>query len=549
MLVRTFQHRRRLRIVASFGAAALGAGANADQPGYVWGRDWGGWNYDYAYDIARASDGGIVETGSFVGPADLDPTAGVDERQSVNQTYDLCVTKLNADGSYGWAVTIGGDMSDNGDAIAVDPRDGSIIVSGYFYSTVDFDPGPGEDLHSAGDDADAFILKLSRAGDFVWCRTIGASSFDEATDVGVDAQGNITYTGYFSKTVDFDPGNGTDFRTSPGDWDSYVSQLGPDGEYHWTHTFGGPLFGQPDFGLGIAVAPGGDILATGEYHGTADFDPGPGQDNRTSNGFEDIYVTRYMASGERAWTFTTGGPASERGWAVAFGPDGGAAVTGRFQGSFDFDPGQGVDKHSSRGESDLFVMSLGPDGAYRWTRTAGGTADYEDGRGVAVRADGSVVMAGWFRSPTVDFDPGDGVDSRASAGEIDAVLWQLGPGGEYLDTTTWGSAFHDRLYTVLLDGTSAAYVCGFFSETMDFDCGQGVDAHASDGAYDSLMMRLTLPGGCYADYNADGVLDLFDFLAFVNAFNAGDPGADCTGEGVGDLFDFLCFVNAFNAGC
>jgi hypothetical protein len=54
---------------------------------------------------------------------------------------------------------------------------------------------------------------------------------------------------------------------------------------------------------------------------------------------------------------------------------------------------------------------------------------------------------------------------------------------------------------------------------------------------------------CYADFTADGTLDLFDFLAYVNSFNGGDDQADCTGEGTLDLFDFLCFVNVFNEGC
>jgi hypothetical protein len=55
--------------------------------------------------------------------------------------------------------------------------------------------------------------------------------------------------------------------------------------------------------------------------------------------------------------------------------------------------------------------------------------------------------------------------------------------------------------------------------------------------------------GCFADCTGDGALDLFDFLCFVNRFNAGDPSTDCDGTGSLDLFDFLCFVNAFNAGC
>ncbi len=57
------------------------------------------------------------------------------------------------------------------------------------------------------------------------------------------------------------------------------------------------------------------------------------------------------------------------------------------------------------------------------------------------------------------------------------------------------------------------------------------------------------PNACYADFNQDGVLDLFDFLAFVNAFNAADPAADCDVDAELTLFDFLCFVNAFNQGC
>lgn len=54
---------------------------------------------------------------------------------------------------------------------------------------------------------------------------------------------------------------------------------------------------------------------------------------------------------------------------------------------------------------------------------------------------------------------------------------------------------------------------------------------------------------CYPDLDNSGELDLFDFLAFTNLFNALDPKADCDSSGSLDLFDFLCFLNAFNEGC
>ena len=55
--------------------------------------------------------------------------------------------------------------------------------------------------------------------------------------------------------------------------------------------------------------------------------------------------------------------------------------------------------------------------------------------------------------------------------------------------------------------------------------------------------------GCPADFDGDSQLTLFDFLAFQNAFDAGDPRADFDGDGELTLFDFLAFQSAFDAGC
>ena len=63
-------------------------------------------------------------------------------------------------------------------------------------------------------------------------------------------------------------------------------------------------------------------------------------------------------------------------------------------------------------------------------------------------------------------------------------------------------------------------------------------------------MELTLgAASCYADFDMSGSLDIFDFLAFQNAFDSGDLAADCDEDGSLTLFDFLCFQNAFDAGC
>ena len=54
---------------------------------------------------------------------------------------------------------------------------------------------------------------------------------------------------------------------------------------------------------------------------------------------------------------------------------------------------------------------------------------------------------------------------------------------------------------------------------------------------------------CLADLDGDGSLTVFDFLAFQNLFDAGDPIADLDGDEALTVFDFLAFQNLFDAGC
>ncbi|MFI4915737.1 MAG: GC-type dockerin domain-anchored protein [Phycisphaerales bacterium JB060] len=102
-----------------------------------------------------------------------------------------------------------------------------------------------------------------------------------------------------------------------------------------------------------------------------------------------------------------------------------------------------------------------------------------------------------------------------------------------------------------------------FSAT--FDAGIGADDVAFFNITDVVLSPSFLVGSleftegaavigriesvCRADIDGDGSLTLFDFLAFQNAFDMGDPIADFDGDGELTLFDFLAFQNAFDMGC
>ena len=67
----------------------------------------------------------------------------------------------------------------------------------------------------------------------------GGTVDDESFSVAVDSSGNVYTTGYFTGTVDFDPGAGTANLTSNGQSDVFVSKLDSSGNYVWAKSFGG----------------------------------------------------------------------------------------------------------------------------------------------------------------------------------------------------------------------------------------------------------------------------------------------------------------------
>ena len=114
---------------------------------------------------------------------------------------------------------------------------------------------------------------------------------------------------------------------------------------------------------------------------------------------------------------------------------------------------------------------------------------------------------------------------------------------------------NDGLHPMVEVGSEVALQAGKHALRVEFferGGGAGIIMSIRDTAGQKAVVRaedLSRPAPCAADFDGDGDLTLFDFLAFQNAFAAGDLRADFDGDGVLTLFDFLAFQNAFAAGC
>ena len=137
---------------------------------------------------------------------------------------DVFISKLDATGSFAWAVSMGGISDDHGYGIALDTS-GNVYSAGDFWHTVDFDPGPeNRDLSSAGE-SDVFLAKFDTAGGLTWATQLGGTSFECGRGVAVDTSDRVYATGSFQGTADFDPGPATFALASEGACDIFISEL------------------------------------------------------------------------------------------------------------------------------------------------------------------------------------------------------------------------------------------------------------------------------------------------------------------------------------
>ena len=467
---------------------------NIDPKIYLgWARTWGGTYIDYGHGVAIDESGNAYITGQFRNTVDFDPGPGVDEHTTndANDSGDIFLSKFDPNGDLQWACTWGGSVWDTSYGVAIDGS-GNVYVTGYYRDTVDFDPGPGVDEHTSNGHY-AFLSKFDSTGVFQWARTWGGSGHVFSYDVAIDGSDNAYITGNFIDSVDFDPGPGVDEHISNGHRDIFLSKFDPEGVFQWVCTWGGdddPITG--DASYGVAIDGSGNAYVTGQFRKKVDFDPGPGEDDHISNGEGDIFLSKFDSAGVFQWARTWGGSDEDWGFDVVIDGSGNAYVTGAFWEAVDFNPGPGVDEHTSHGYNDIFLSKFDSSGNFLWACTWGGTL-FNNGHGVAVDGSGNAYVTGSFRD-TVDFNPGPGVDEHTSNGYADIFLCKFDSASIFQWAHTWGGSDYAFGSSVAIDGSGNIYVAGDFRDTVDFNPGPGEDEHTSHG-YDDAFLSKFPPDG------------------------------------------------------
>ena len=269
---------------------------------YIWGKAFGGTDGDVPYGIDVDSNGNVFVVGTYAGTVDFDPGAGTTSRTSRGNN-DNFVVKLTTDGNFAWVKEFGGANEERATAVVLDSNN-NILITGLFNDNVDFNPAPLETNTVTGNYADGFVLKLDPNGGYLWAKGFGGSSADYGEGIAVDSNNNVYVTGRYTGNVDFDPGAGITTIAGSATNGAFILKLNSDGNFGFARGFDGT--GQ-DVGLEIEVDSGGNILTAGQFQSTVDFDPGAGTANLTTSPSSAVFLLKLDSSGNYLWAKSWGG--------------------------------------------------------------------------------------------------------------------------------------------------------------------------------------------------------------------------------------------------
>lgn len=429
----------------------------------------------YVEDMATDQAGNVITTGSFNGYPDFDPGAGTSVISTSSNDYEIFVSKLNLAGNFQWVYKCGtytGTGNSSGNSVCTDAA-GNVYVTGYFNNTVNFAfpyNVPSNMLTSSGN-SDVFVLKIDPNGKFVWARNMGGLSADVGTSIVVDALGNVYTTGYFSGTVDFDPGPATYTLSSTGGTDIFVSKLDAAGNFVWAKTIGG--LGM-DRGTALSIDPSMNLVIGGFFNSTVDFDPGSAVATvSATSSWDDAFFMKLDGNGNFLWVNQIGGPLKDRINALTTDPSGNIYVSGGFDGVADFDPSSASYTLTTFGSTDVFVSKYSGSGNHIWTSQIGGGYGSEEALDIAVNSFGDVYTIGSC-APVSDFDPGVGTYTLQSSLQ-DIFVSRLNASGNFVAAHVIGGTGPELGKCLIVDPFDDITFSGYFpyGTGLDLDPGPG----------------------------------------------------------------------------
>jgi hypothetical protein len=310
----------------------------------------------------------------------------------------------------------------------------------------------------------------AQAQGWSWAKRVGGTGDDQPKSIVTDANGNVYCIGDFENTVDFDPGPGV-VNLTAAVTDIFISKWDSAGNFIWVKQIGGD---DHDYATALGLDPSGNLIATGMFADTVDFDPGNGVYNLVTTGYAlNAFMLKLDSAGNFIWANRVNFFHNAlRDRSMVISPDGSICITGWMDIlPVDMDPGPGTSLLYTNGLKDAVVAKYSSTGNYEWAVNFGGSLQ-NDAAFLASTNNtlpGAVYAGGQFFG-SFDFDPGANSFIMTSAGNQDIYLVSYDAAGTFLWGKRFGGPGTEYLNSINTDlNTGDIYLTGAFAGTVDFD--------------------------------------------------------------------------------
>ncbi|KAA9332701.1 T9SS type A sorting domain-containing protein [Adhaeribacter soli] len=413
-----------------------------------WDKTFGGDSQDELLSLRQTSDGGYILGG-------ISNSGILGDKTQINQgLQDYWIVKVDANGNKQWDKTFGGSAEDYLSDLIQTP-DGGYLLGGYSNSGISLDKS-----QASKGDLDYWIVKLDAIGNKLWDKTIGGNSVDKLFSLALTNDGGYILGGFTGSSP-----SGDQSQPLIGGPDYWIVKLDAAGNKIWDKIYGGS---NADWLNSLTqTTDGGFILGGYSFSGIS------GDKTQPSLGYNDYWVVKVDASGNKLWDRTIGGSGSDELISLAQTIDGGYILGGISNSGT-----SGNKSQASKGGNDYWIMKLSSSGALLWEKSFGGSAD-DHLLSIAQTQDGGIILGGDSRS-YISADK-----SQDPIGDYDYWILKLDANGNRLWDKTIGGNSTDY-FRNLRQTTDGGFVLGGYSYSVVY----GDKSQGSWGSTDYWIVKL-----------------------------------------------------------
>ena len=477
---------------------------------YLFSGNMQGTNGAVTSDVVVDPEFGVYTVGYFIGTMNLDEGISLISEGGL----DIFVIK-SAGPNLIWATSYGGSGIDYGVNIEYSDEYGVIISAVY---------SSGASLNCDAITCGMVAMLTPDSGEWVFKAKIYSDELDaeiEISDIEVYDEG-VYVSGYAFGEFEFpyiqceisvQGSCPTIDRTE--NYDGFFAKLIIESSKNiWQHRWSGiktlAYSGYDDIEA-IRHTDDGEIIIGGTFTGTLNFG------EQTVSSLDDetysYYLASYDSEGNPQWISHSTAPTGDSSvTAMDLTADGKLIVVGLYTGNIQF----GIETHSTRGSSDMFILKFEQSGELVWAETLGSTGE-DKAYTVDVGINGAIFVAMSVASSVVDI-PQEGYGlTFTHNGLKDIFVAKFLADGTFMAGQIIGSDGDDEAYGLSIDIDGDLYVVGYTSGEADF----GMDWISPNREQHTPYLAIY-----YQDADWDGLNDYWDACPLIPDISWHDTDGD-----------------------